>query len=110
MLNASLCDYSDAYILVEGRITVVGQGADDAAIAADRSNKEVVFKSCAPFIKCMSKIDNAGAYNAGDLDIVMPMYNLLEYSENYAKTASLWQYCRDEAYDNITYSKSFEFK
>ena len=92
-------------------MTVVGQWADDAAIAADRSNKEVVSKSCAPFIKCMSKIDNAEADNAGDLDIVMPMYNLLDYSENDAKTsASLWQYCRDEADDNITYSKFFEFK
>ena len=49
MLNASLCDYSDAYILVERRTTVVGQGADDAAIAADRNDKEVVFKNCAPF-------------------------------------------------------------
>ena len=48
MLNANLCDYSDAYILVEGRITVVGQGADDTAIAADRNNKKVVFKNCAP--------------------------------------------------------------
>ena len=52
MLNASFCDYSDAYILVEGIPTVAGQGADDAEIAADKNNKEIVFKNCAPFIKC----------------------------------------------------------
>ena len=52
MLNASFCDYSDAYILVEGIPTVAGQGADDAEIVADKNNKEIVFKNCAPFIKC----------------------------------------------------------
>ena len=50
MQNASLCDYSNAYILVEGRITVAGQGANVAVIATDRNDKEVVFKNCAPFI------------------------------------------------------------
>ena len=55
MLNASQCDYSDVYTLVEGKITVVGQGANAAEIAADRNNKEAVFKNCAPFIKCISK-------------------------------------------------------
>ena len=86
ILNSSLCDYSDEYILFEGKITVVGQGADDAAFAANRNNKQVVFKKCTPFIKCITKINNAEVDNAGDLDIVVPMYNLLEYWENYAKT------------------------
>ena len=88
MLNASLCDYTYAYILVAGRITVVGQGADTAEITADRNNKEVVFKNCAPFIKCICKINNAEVDNAEHLDNVMPMYKLLEYSENYAKTSA----------------------
>ena len=56
MLDAVLCDYSDAYILVEGRITVVGQGADGAANTSERNNKKVVFKNCTPFIKCITKI------------------------------------------------------
>ena len=55
MINASLCDYSVAYILVKGRMTVVIQGADDAAIATDGNNKEVVFKNCAPIINCIKK-------------------------------------------------------
>ena len=106
MVNGSLCGYSDAYILVEGRITAVGQGADDAAIAAGRNNKEVIFKNCALFIRCISKIYNAEVDNAEDLDIVMPMYNLLEYSENYAKTScSLWQYCIAESSDDTSDSK-----
>ena len=111
MINASLCDYSVAYILVKGRMTVVIQGADDAAIATDRNNKEVVFKNCALIINCTKKINNAKVDNAEDLDNVMLMYNLLEYSRNYAKTsASLQQYCKDEQDGNITDSKSLKFK
>ena len=78
VLKASSWDYSDAYILVKGTITVVGQQANDAVIAADRNNKEVLFKNFAPFTKCISKINNADIDNAEDLDIVIPMYNLLE--------------------------------
>ena len=59
MLNASLCDYRDTYILVEGRIAVVGQGANAAEITADRNNKEVVFKNCTLFIKFIRKTNNA---------------------------------------------------
>ena len=81
MVNTSLCSYSDVYILVEGQITVTGLGADAAANAADRNDREVVFKNCAPFIKCISKISNAED-DAEDLDIVMPMSydSLLKYS------------------------------
>ena len=57
MVHANLCDYSDAYILAEGRLNFVGQGPNAAARAADRNNK-VVFKNCAQFIKCISKINN----------------------------------------------------
>ena len=63
---------------------------------ANNSNKKVIFKNCAPFTDCISKINNTQVDNAKDIDIVMPMYNLLEYSGNYSKTSgSLWQYCKD---------------
>ena len=76
MLKSSLCDYSDAYILVKGRISITGARDVIAARKADERNKGVIFKSCAPFINCKSEINNAKLYNARDIDIVMPMYNL----------------------------------
>ena len=94
MLRSSLCDYSDAYILVKGNITVNNTAADGAA--ANNTNKKVIFKNCAPFTNCISKINNTQIDNAEYLDIVMPMYNLIEYSDNYSKTSgSLWQYCKE---------------
>ena len=94
MLRFSLRDYSDAYILVKGNISVHKTGAAD--VDANNTNKKVVFKNCAPFTNCISKINNTQVDNAKDIDIVMPMYNLLEYSGNYSKTSgSLWQYCKD---------------
>ena len=95
MLKSSLCDYSDAYILVKGTITVNGRGAASAARQAYERDKGVLFKNCAPFINCISEINNTQIDNAKDIDIVMPMYNLIEYSDNYAKTSgSSWQYFR----------------
>ena len=85
MLRSSLCDYSDAYILVKGNITVNNTAADGAA-AANNTNKKVIFKNCAPFTNCISKINNTEIDNAECIDIVMPMYNLIEYSDNYSKT------------------------
>ena len=71
----------------------------------------MAFKNCAPFINCISEIDNAQVDNAKDIDIVMPMYNLIEYSDNYAKTSgSLWQYFRDGPDDNLANSESFKSK
>ena len=100
MLKSSLCDYSDAYILVKGTITITGAGDDAAVRQADEKDKGVVFKNCAPFTNCISEINNTQVDNAKDIDIVMPMYNLIEYSDNYAKTSgSLWQYYRDEPND-----------
>ena len=94
MLRSSLCDYSDAYILVKGNITVNNTAADGAA--ANNTNKKVIFKNCAPFTNCISKINNTQIDNAEYIDIVMPMYNLIEYSDNYSKTSgSLWQYCKE---------------
>ena len=113
MLKSSLCDYSDAYILVKGKITIAGAGADAAARQADERDKVVIFENCAPFTNCISEINNTQIDNAKDIDIVMPMYNLIEYSDNYAKTTgSLWQFLRDEPVtdDDIEDSESFKFK
>ena len=91
MLKSNLCDYADAYILVKVTITITGVGDGDAVKQLDERNKGVIFKNCAPFTKCISRINNTDIYNAQDIDIVMPMYNLIEYSDNYSKTSrSLW--------------------
>ena len=91
MLKSSLCDYSDAYILVKGKITITGAGDDAAVRQSDERDKDVASKNCAPFTNCISEINNTQIYNCKDIDIVMPLYNLLEYSDNYAKTSgSLW--------------------
>ena len=79
MLKSSLCDYSDAYILVKGTITITGAGADAAARQADERDKGVIFKNCAPFINCKSEINNTEIDNAKDIDIVIRMYYLIEY-------------------------------
>ena len=95
MLKSSLCDYSDAYILIKGNITVNNTAAA-GGVAANDINKKLIFKNCAPFTSCISKINNTQIDNAEYIDIVMPMYNLIEYSDNYSKTSgSLWQYCKD---------------
>ena len=94
MLKSSLCDYSDAYIRVKGTISV--NNTAGAVAAANNTNKKALFKNCAPFTNCISEINNMQLDNAKGIDIVMPMYNLIEYSDNYAKTTrSLWQYCKD---------------
>ena len=94
MLKSSLCDYSDAYILVKETISVNNTAAAGAAVNND--DKKVIFKNCAPFTNCISEINNTQIENAKDIGIVMPMYNLIEYNDNYAKTTgSLWQYCKD---------------
>ena len=115
MLRSDLCDYGDAYIVVKGDITVL-RGNN---VAYD---KKLAFRNNAPFISCILEINNTLIDNAEDLDIVMPMYNLLEYSKNYRKTTgSLWNYYRDEPNsglggddNNINYSikdsKSFNYK
>ena len=93
MLRSNLCDYADSYILVNGTITITGEGDNDAAERADERDKGVTFKNCAPFTKCISRINNTDIYNAHGIDIVMP----IEYSDNYSKTSgSLWQYYKDD--------------
>ena len=112
MVRSDLCDYSGAYILVKGTIAVIRPNNN-------AYDKELAFKNNAPFNICISKINNTLIDNAEDLDIVMPMYNLLEYSKNYRKTpGSLWNYYRDEpnsgAEGGVDYSiknsESFDYK
>ena len=111
MLRSNLCDYADSYILVKGTITITGAGDDAAARRADERNKGVTFKNCAPFTKCISRISKTDIDNAHDIDIVMPMYDLIEYSDNYSKTSgNLWQYYKDDPNDNLTDSASFKSK
>ena len=100
MIRSSLCDYSDACILVKGSITVPNTAGDGAAV--NNTNKKVIFKNCAPFTSCITGINNTQVYYAEDIYIVIPMHNLLEYSNAYSKTSgSLRQFSRDEpALDN----------
>ena len=94
ILEFSLCDYSDAYFLVKGTITVNNPAT--AGTNANNTDKKVIFKNCAPFTNYIGEINNARVDNAKDIDIVMPMYNLIEYSDNYSKkSGSLWQNCMD---------------
>ena len=83
MLRSDLCDFSDAYIAVKGDITLTKAANRDFI---DVRNRFLAFKNNTPFTNCISKINNALIDNAEGLDIVMPMYNLLEYSKNYSKT------------------------
>ena len=111
MLRSNLRDYADAYIHANGTITITGDGDDDVAKCLDERNKGVIFKKCAPFTKCINRINNTEIDNAKDIDIVIPMYNFIEYSNNYSETSgSLWQYYKDDPNDNITQSESFKSK
>ena len=108
VIKSSLCDCQDTYILVTGNITVTGSDA----------NTRVAFKNCASFTKCITHINDEYVDNADNLDIIMPMYNLIEYSDNYSDTSgSLWQFKRDESPvtnaenpDNISVDNSISFK
>ena len=76
-LESSLCDYSDAYILVTGNITVTGGDA----------NTKLAFKNCAPFTKCITEINKTFIDDAEHINITMPLYDLIEYSDNYSDTS-----------------------
>ena len=106
ILRSDFCDYSSAYIVVKGTITAEGDNN------ANKRNKNLAFKNNTPFINCISKINGIKIDNAEDLDVVMPMYNLLEYSKNYRKTTgSLWNYYRDEPSNSLSSnSESFKYK
>ena len=119
MLRSGLCNYSDAFILVKGNISVNNNAG--AGAVANNTNKKVIFKNCAPFTNCISKINNTQRDNTEYVDIVMSIYNLIEYSDNYSKTSgSFWQYCKeilavDNAgnivdFDGTNATDSFNFK
>ena len=120
MLRSNLCDYSDAYILVKGTITVTAPGVNNNANnIRDKRNRPLILKNNAPFVSCITRINGELIEDADDLDIVMSMYNLLEYSKNYRKTiGSLYNYYRDELsddadnnnFDNIKVVNSNTFK
>ena len=95
MIRSNLCNYSDAYILVKETITVPNTAASGAAV--NNTNKKVIFKNCAPFADCITEINNTQVDDAQKTDIVMPIYNFIEFSNAYSKiSGSLWQYYRDE--------------
>ena len=77
MLRSNLCDYGDSYILVKGTITITGAGDSAGERQADERDKGVTIKHCAPFTKCISRINNTDMDNAHDIDNVMPVYNLI---------------------------------
>ena len=98
MFRSILCDYSDAYILVKGTITVTAPGVNNNANnIRDQINRPATLKNNAPFVSCITRINGELIEDADDLDIVMSMYNLLEYSKNYRKTIGLlYNRYRDE--------------
>ena len=122
MLRSNLCDYSDAYILVNGTITGTALGANNCVNnIRDKKNRSLILKNNAPFVSCITRINGELIEDADDLDIVMPMYNLLDYSKNYRKTiGSLYNYYRDEltnddndnnfANRNVVNSEAFKYK
>ena len=106
MLKSNLCDYSDAYILAKGTITVTALGANNGANnIRDKKNRPLILKNNAPFVSCVTRINGELIEDADDLDIVMSMHNLLEYRKNYRKTkGSLYNYYRDELSDDADYN------
>ena len=82
VIRSNLWDYSDAYILVSGTIAIAGAGADDDTKRADERNEGVIFKNCAPFTDFIKEANNTQIDNAKDIDVVMPMYNLIKRSDN----------------------------
>ena len=121
MLRSNLCDYSDAYILVNGTITVTGNHPRDRQNFFHNFFQKSFFSIFLPFISCITRINGEFIEDTDDLDIVMPMYNLLEYSKSYKKTiGSLYNYYRDELSDDndndnfgnikVVNSKAFKYK
>ena len=111
MLRPSVCDQADAYILDNGTITINGAGDTAASRRANERNKSVIIKNWASFTKWISKTNDMEIDNVQDFDIVIPIYNLIEYSDNYSKTSgSLWQYYKDEPNGNLADSESFNSK
>ena len=108
MLRPVLCDYSDAWILINWTITITWDGDDDAAKRSDERNKRVKLKHWAPFRDCISKIDYTQIDHVDHLDVEMLMCNFIEYSNSCSKiSGSLWKFYRDEPGDALVSSKLF---
>ena len=111
IIKSNLCNYSDVYIFASGTTAVAGERDNVAAKQADERNKRVTFINCAPFTDCISNINNDQVDNVKYIDVVMPMYNLIECSDNYSKKSrTLWQYHRDVPAKTIQESNSFKSK
>ena len=105
MLRSDLCDFSDAYIVVKGEVTVTGVSNNS------KKNRPLAFKNNPPFTNYISKINNVLIDNAEDLDVVMPMYNLIEYSKNYRRTTgSLWNYYTDDLREDTSNNNNLKEK
>ena len=124
-IESSVCDYSDAYILVTGNINVTKTIALPAGSPAGTQPQrkqvhteaaQVVFKNCAPYEKCSTEIDGTLVDETDFINITMPMYNLIKYSDNYSDSSgSLWDFKRDEIVDNANMTNddnvpSFKYK
>ena len=104
MLRSDLCDYSDAYILVKGKIIITNPDND-------AYDKKLALKNNAPFVSCVTRTNNTSIDDAQNLDVVTPLYNLLEYSKNYRKTTEcLWNYYRDEPNSGAAGNKNYSIK
>ena len=120
-IESSLCDYSDAYILVTGNISVtktIAAAGDNPIQRKQPPNAatQVIFKNCAPFEKCRTEINETFVDESDFINITMPMYNLIKYSDNYSDSSgSLWDFKRDEIVDNANMTNddnvpSFKYK
>ena len=115
-IESSLCDYSDAYILVTGNIAVKKRNNDNTNNIDITQATQVAFKNCAPFKKCRTEINETFIDEADFINITMPMYNLIKYSDNYSDSSgSLWDFKRDEIVDNANMTNddnvpSFKYK
>ena len=115
-IESSLCDYSDAYILITGDIAVKRRNAADTADIALGAISQIAFKNCAPFEKCSTEIDGTLVDEANFINIVMPMYNLIKHSDNYSDTSgSLWSFKIDDIVNNADVTnddnaRSFKYK
>ena len=108
MVRTNLCEYRDPYILVQEAISVPNTAAQGVAI--NNTNKQVILKNCASFYNCITEINNTQVEH---IDIIMPMYNLIEYTDAYSKSSgNLWRYYRDETalFVNGNIIASFKFK
>ena len=110
MISSDVCDYSDAYVLVSGTIAITGVGDDINAKSTDKTNKEEICKKCAPFTNCISSKINIEIDNTEYIDVVMPMHNLIEYSDNYSKHQEVCGNITDMIQMKIQQSESFKYK